>query len=938
MGRRGVAKAGDAHGARGLGRRGRVAARALVLAALLAAAGCGTGETGSLTASSSESCMMCHNASPKDDYAGPGIENPHPFPGADNLRCTVCHGGNPDGDSELASHVPPPPEIGDEDYQESHAHAWFNRLTLAGMDTFPDYQVGGVTYTALDYLQFVNPGDLRVVQAGRACGQCHEGHAEDVAASLLATEAGILAGAAFAIGAESKVPESQGLYEDTAADLGFRGVEDFDYMPGAGDLGSVARLIEYPVFSVHGQSGGDNIHNSDLYLSPGLADDRNPDNSVISGSPLANLFHEQIAFTCGDCHLGSAGANNRYGDFRSSGCSACHMPYSQDGRSKSSDPNVAKFEPLDPDDIDPPERAHPRSHRIRSVHKTLPGGVAIEGIDDHTCAGCHQGSNRTVMQYWGIRLDQNQDVRNHFQYPANPVTFVTTHDDPRLFDPVVDNNTFNGRNANQYLLFEDYDGDGRDDTPADVHYEAGLGCIDCHGSYDLHGGDVTTPGTQIRSRMEQAVAIRCESCHGTIDAYADAATGTAFDGSTAELALDARGNLLDHVVKEADGTYYLTSRLTGARHYVPQTMDTVVDSGKQHPDEPTPLYSAQASYAMGRTDADPANGIGPLQTGGVTPGFSHTDRMDCASCHAAWTNTCMGCHLEGEYDTGNNFSNITGQRIVFREREADFTYQTPVPFQLGVGPDNRITQFSANTKVFFTWQDRNGVDSQAFTFSDRNGAGNDPTNGLGALSHNAMMAHSIRGKVNATDEGPRYCVACHLTDDGLADFGLQEYLDYRTALASDLGALDFDLLTDHIGRNPGNQLNSPVWVHMVAGLGSGLFLFDANGAPVNPIDFAPDRKGTDNVPPGSVFDVNKVVLNLDRLVGPSGASQASSNHALLEPGVGPNLRDGASDPNMAGPLGQTLIQRLTDPATGIVLDSWIDANGDPQGDAASFLD
>lgn len=28
--------------------------------------------------------------------------------------------------------------------------------------------------------------------------------------------------------------------------------------------------------------------------------------------------------------------------------------------------------------------------------------------------------------------------------------------------------------------------DDADDTPPDVHYEAGMGCIDCHGSADLH--------------------------------------------------------------------------------------------------------------------------------------------------------------------------------------------------------------------------------------------------------------------------------------------------------------------------------------------------------------------------------------------------------------------------------------------------------------------
>jgi hypothetical protein len=375
------------------------------------------------------------------------------------------------------------------------------------------------------------------------------------------------------------------------------------------------------------------------------------------------------------------------------------MQYSLGGRSGSSDPNVNKLEPANPDAIQRPERPHTRNHTIKSRAKTLPGGQTIAGIDDYACAGCHQGSNRTVMQYWGIRLDQNADVRNNRQYPANPVTYQRTTNDTRLFDPAVANTTFNGRNHNQYLLKEDYDGDGRDDTPADVHYEAGMGCIDCHGSADLHGGGVPAGHQPIPSRMEQQVAIRCESCHGSIESYATTAVGPDYDGTLRNLAQDAEGRPLKHVWRDANGSYFLKSRLDAAVHYIPQTKDTIADNGKLHPTTNAPIYSAKASYAMGRCDADPSNGIGPVQTGAaVTPGFSHSDRMDCIACHGSWTNTCIGCHLGGEYDTGNNFSNVTGERSVFKQANADFTYQSPVFFQLGVGPRGKITQLSANTK------------------------------------------------------------------------------------------------------------------------------------------------------------------------------------------------------------------------------------------------
>ncbi len=925
--------------------------------ALLLLNGCG-GSGGSSSSSSSgivfansstaESCMNCHNQSSHDDYLGGGIENPHPFAGAATLKCTTCHGGDPNATTAELAHVPPPPEIGDENRQATNAHAYFNRLTLTGIDKFPDYNHNGKLYTALDYLQFINPGDLRVVTQGKSCGGCHNSHCDSVSKSLLATEAGVLSGAMYAIGVENHITANRNLFQDTAADLAFRAVVNSSFTFSATNIGAVGELIEFPVFSVRGATGPNDIFNNPAYDSPNLPAGQNADGTVNANSPLANLYHEQIAFTCGDCHLGSAGANNRYGDFRSSGCTACHMRYALDGRSTSTDPNINKFEPLDPDDIRAPERPHVKRHLITSVATTLTTGETVQGMDDYTCAGCHQGSNRTVMQFWGIRLDQNQDLRRRVQYPTNPVTYQNTALDTRLFDPVVNNQTFNGRNPHQYILTEDYDGDGRDDTPPDVHYEAGMGCIDCHGSHDLHGGEVGNQNdNNIYSRQEQGVAIKCESCHGTISSYASTTTGRTYDGQITTVATDSEGNPLRHVRVDTNGNYILKSRLTGKEHYISQTRDVVVNNGKVNPFTNEAVYNEKASYAMGRADGDPNTGLGPQQAGGVTAGFSHSDNMSCVSCHASWTNSCIGCHLGGEYNNGNNFSNITGERIVFRQANADFVYQSPVPFQLGIDAHNKISPIAANTETFFEYRDRNGVFSKRFTFSDRNQQGSNdtaPRNTHPSLSHNALMPHSIRGKVDTDFEGPRYCVSCHLTTDAIANWGT-EYNTFRDALENDnYGNLDFTLLQTHIGANPGNQLNSPFFVHMAAGLGTGLFLVDENGCAVNPLDDNDNRVGC-NLPnplsPQDRFDQatfqSTVRFDLDRLVESSGVSNGSNNHPLLNPGVGPNLRDGALDPNMSGPLGATLLEKLADPTNGVILDSWLDADGNLQGSAGTYI-
>jgi hypothetical protein len=912
------------------------------------------------------SCMKCHNgATDLEDYSGTGQSNPHPFQGAAYLSCVNCHGGNGDGDGKLGSHVSPPPQIGDKLYQTNDAYAYFNRLTLTGLDKLPDY-VGkddGINHTALDYVQFVNPGDLRVVSDGRSCGTggCHAGeHAEWVPRNPIATSA-FWSATLYTVGAPIKYNNFPAVGDDwykTAGEFAWRETADPDFQFNAGYVGAVGKLYEAPEYA---QWGTGEIYNNPVYDAATLANyiynannvQQNGNeyvNQVIGNTPLEKLVIEAVSITCGDCHLGSAGANNRYGDFRSSGCASCHMEYSLDGRSRTLDPNVNKLEPVNPDAIAAPERSHAETHQLRNVAKILPNGAFVRGISDKACAGCHQGSNRTVIQYWGVRLDQNADLANGFQYPDNPDNFVDAANDVRFFDPAVNNNTFNGREANQLIVYEDYDADQRDDTPADVHYEAGMGCIDCHGSRDLHGGTAgdDTSG-RIVSRQDQNVFIQCESCHGGVTEPATYVDCTTYAGDAGSCATDRNGNPLRHVTKDAAGDYWLVSRLNGQRHYVPQTIDTIVNNNKVNPLSNVAVYSPAASYAMGRNDGNPNTGIGPQQADPlVGQNFSHTDNLDCVACHAAWTNNCVGCHLSDAYDADPNnffFSNVTGERIVLKQQTADFTYISPIPFFLGVNSRDKIAQISPAEKMFFRYFDLNGNESDVYAFTDRNGIGNNPnfngSSNFPALSHNMMMPHSIRGRVNNTDEGPRYCVSCHLTVDAIANFA--DYAAYYAAYEDEdyatVTALtnDLDDLRVNIGLNTGNQNNNPYWVHMVAGLGSGLFWFDATGCPVNTLDANANRQYCPDGAPADNFDVDNIVYDLDRIVEVAGFENASSTHPMLYNGQ--SALRGGENRGLAGPLGIQRLEMLAhpDPNVGLHLTGYLDADGAPQGQAANLI-
>src|SRR4029079_6078380 len=107
------------------------------------------------------------------------------------------------------------------------------------------------------------------------------------------------------------------------------------------------------------------------------------------------------------------------------------------------------------------------------------------------------------------------------------------------------------------------------------------------------------------------------------------------------------------------------------------------------------------------------------------------------------------------------------------------------------------------------------------------------------------------------------------------------------------------------------------------GLGSGLFLFDQNACPVNPLDDDDQRKGCNGVAPSATpFSAARVWFDLDRIVEWNGAENASSNHALLDP-TPSSLRGGNA--MMAGPLSPALIRLIADPVNGVILDSYIDA-------------
>src|SRR4051812_35429572 len=111
-------------------------------------------------------CIECHQ----------GVEPMHSSPNV-VLGCTDCHGGNPTpGLTQRKAHVQPLNPI----FWQSSANPSDSSVLL--------------NHESPEFIQFVNPGDLRVAE--KACGLCHQESVDHVRNSMM-THGAMLWGAAL---------------------------------------------------------------------------------------------------------------------------------------------------------------------------------------------------------------------------------------------------------------------------------------------------------------------------------------------------------------------------------------------------------------------------------------------------------------------------------------------------------------------------------------------------------------------------------------------------------------------------------------------------------------------------------------------------------------------------------------------------------------------
>jgi hypothetical protein len=636
-------------------------------------------------------CLQCHQ----------GVEPMHKAEQNVVLGCTDCHGGNAArGLTKEQAHIlPKNKEFWKTSAKPPNSNAWLN-------------------HESPEFVRFLNPGDLRVAQ--QSCGLCHGEIIRNVDHSMM-NHGAMLWGAALynngaypeknyrfgqAYGADGAPLKLINYAPVTPEDTQVHGILPFiEPLPrfNLSNPGNILRIFE---------KGGRKP------LSLGLPTSEEPNGKPdrrLSERGLGTLNRTDPVFLglqktrLHDPLLGFFGSNDHPGDYRSSGCSACHVVYAND-RSPTNSGWWSKFghQGLSftaDESIPKTERGHPVMHQF------------TRSIPSSQCMNCHmhQG-NLFVNPYLGYTW-WDQETDGEFMYPKeqrNPTDSElvrSTMENPEAAAArgLWGDKTFLDQVAElnpqlKHTQFADYHGHGwvfraifkhdrkgnlldlddnkidSDDSRKfakavhlkDVHLAHGMQCGDCHFDVDVHGNGM------LYGEPRNATTITCIDCHGTISQRPTLITSG--NAGQVDLANTSNTPFGPRFVWEGSALFQQSSMSPDVRWEIPQTIDTI--------DPMSPHYNPKSAYAKTlRRDGKTWGGIVPTtanasanstalsgqvpQTG--TPAMDKdtnltalssqvsnqpdynkewrvtlahdNSAMDCQICHTSWATSCFGCHL-----------------------------------------------------------------------------------------------------------------------------------------------------------------------------------------------------------------------------------------------------------------------------------------------------
>jgi hypothetical protein len=380
-------------------------------------------------------CVECHK----------NVEDPHQTRRW-YIACVDCHGGNENGTTKEEAHPRP-----------SHAGEW---QTSAN----PEESYVLLNHENWDWVRFVNPGDLRV--AKETCGPCHFDHWLQVSKSLMTNAAHFWGAAAYCNGIVSKkktfLGESYGPRDPDGSASEPHAVftvwgseaekmEDLDPENHRSIAEAILPLPHwevtqtgniYRVFEQGSRLGGTGLGLNGLAVPaiglPDKLEDPGRPNNRLSDRGLGTLNRVDLPILnlqktrLNDPHLSFLGTNDQPGDYRSSGCTACHMVYANDrnpvhsgpyakygnsGRSFNPDPTLQES-----DEKDRP--GHPIDHKFTIAPPTS------------QCMVCHHHQPNAFLntylgfQMWSYETDGRLTAADGTALPEDKQPWPAEQHDP----------------------------------------------------------------------------------------------------------------------------------------------------------------------------------------------------------------------------------------------------------------------------------------------------------------------------------------------------------------------------------------------------------------------------------------------------------------------------------------------------------------------------
>lgn len=358
-----------------------------------------TGRTAEQVAALSSGCITCHR----------DAHDPH-YSSAVQLGCVDCHGGNPAARTKDAAHV----------------HSRFPDVFRTSANPVRSYTV--LNHEDPEFIRFVNPGDLRVAHQSCGTAGCHGTETLQVKKSMMTHGCMLWGAALYNNGA---VPDKWSRYGESYS---MDGVPQRLQTVPAPTVDETARkgvlpyLEPLPRFEITQpgnilrifERGGRFV--TDIGIPERLEESGRPrtrlsNRGLGTGTRTDPVFIGLQKTRLLDPTLNFLGTNDHPGDFRSSGCTACHIVYANDRSPVHSGPfakygnrGLAAAVPDEfvgsPDPTIPKnEPGHPIAHRFTT------------GVPTSQCIVCHMHPGTTVMNsYLGFMWwDMETDAR--FMYP-----------------------------------------------------------------------------------------------------------------------------------------------------------------------------------------------------------------------------------------------------------------------------------------------------------------------------------------------------------------------------------------------------------------------------------------------------------------------------------------------------------------------------------------